>query len=261
MGQMILSGTGTITSKELVEQINMFRSEIEGKSEIHHKTLLDVIREEFEEEIGRQEILPSEYINSQNKKQPMFNLTISQAKQVLVRESKVVRKAVIKRLDDLESKQVQAPLVIDSSYMMQIAIQMKEIEDQRDEAIRTKGQISDRKTATAMANSAHANNKVRKLEAEIESMKTKQLKATDLGKLIGVSAREMNKRLAINGYQVHNGVEWVVTPKGMKLCSFDKHIVEHASGARTHYTTLWNQKVLEEMNIIVDEFDSIEDWD
>jgi hypothetical protein len=52
-----------------------------------------------------------------------------------------------------------------------------------------------------------------------------------------------------------------VTPKAKKLCSFDEHKVEHSSGARIHYTTLWDPKVLEEMNMIVSEFESIEDWD
>ena len=44
----------TITSLELVEQINLFRKE-EGKDvELHHKTMLAIIRDEFEEEIGQQ---------------------------------------------------------------------------------------------------------------------------------------------------------------------------------------------------------------
>lgn len=46
--------------------------------------------------------MPSSYRNSQNKEQPMFELTTAQAKQVLARESKFVRKAVIKKLEELE---------------------------------------------------------------------------------------------------------------------------------------------------------------
>ncbi|WP_064614334.1 hypothetical protein [Streptobacillus moniliformis] len=92
-----------ITSLELLEKINQFRERVEGKSELQHKTLLEIIRDEFEEEIGEQKILPSSYRNSQNKEQPMFILTFSQAKQVLVRESKKVRKMVIEYIEKLEN--------------------------------------------------------------------------------------------------------------------------------------------------------------
>lgn len=95
----------TITSLELVEQINLFRSKDGSKAILRHDTLLDIIRDEFSEEIGLQKILETHYIHPQNKqKYPMFILTFSQAKQVLVRESKAVRKAVIKYLEELENK-------------------------------------------------------------------------------------------------------------------------------------------------------------
>ena len=94
-----------ITSLELAKEINFFRKNIDGKSELTHSDLLKIIRDEFEEEIGVGNIsqssvapIESTYINTQNKKQPMFVLTIEQAKQVLVRESKQVRRAVIKKL-------------------------------------------------------------------------------------------------------------------------------------------------------------------
>lgn len=108
-----------ITSKELLEQINLFREEEykeklknntlteaqkkRGKAvKLEHKDLLDIIRDEFSEEIGLGKISPSSYRNSQNKKQPMFILTLSQAKQVLLRESKYVRRAIIHYIEVLE---------------------------------------------------------------------------------------------------------------------------------------------------------------
>ena len=108
-----------ITSKELLEQINLFRQEEykeklknntlteaqikRGKAvKLEHKDLLDIIRDEFSEEIGLGKISPSSYINSQNKKQPMFILTLNQAKQVLLRESKFVRRAIIHYIEVLE---------------------------------------------------------------------------------------------------------------------------------------------------------------
>ena len=61
---------------------------------------------EFEEEIGEGKISStSTYKDSQGKDRPMFILEVNQAKQVLVRESKFVRKAVIKKLDELTNSE------------------------------------------------------------------------------------------------------------------------------------------------------------
>jgi len=96
----------TITSLELVEQINLFRDKEGNRSKLKHKTLLEIIRDEFSEEINGQKILPVTYKDRKNEDRPMFILTFNQAKQVLVRESKVVRKAVIRYLEELE-KQIE----------------------------------------------------------------------------------------------------------------------------------------------------------
>jgi hypothetical protein len=93
----------TITSLELVEQINLFRNQEEGKSQLRHDNLLSVIRDEFEEEIGLLKIKETPYTHPQNGQiYTMYELTLSQAKQVLVRESKFVRKAIIAYIEELE---------------------------------------------------------------------------------------------------------------------------------------------------------------
>ena len=64
------------------------------------------------EETSKDKIIPtsvegifiSTYIDEWNRQKPMFILTIDQAKQVLMRESKVVRKAVIQYLNLLEKR-------------------------------------------------------------------------------------------------------------------------------------------------------------
>ena len=96
----------TITSLELVEQINLFRSKENNRAELQHRDLLKVIRDEFSEEINEGKISPVTYKDRKNEDRPMYVLTFSQAKQVLVRESKVVRKAVIRYLEELE-KQIE----------------------------------------------------------------------------------------------------------------------------------------------------------
>ena len=105
----------TITSLELVDEINFFRKQEGVTVEILHKTLLAIIRDEFEEEISQQNLLPSNY-EVRGKEYPMFVLAISQAKQVLVRESKFVRKAVIKKLEMFENKVMSEEFMLESLY-------------------------------------------------------------------------------------------------------------------------------------------------
>lgn len=123
----------SINSKELLKQINYFR-EIEYKEkeanstlteaqkkrghyiELTHDNLLKIIRDEFNMKVnavnknavkndnhynGPIEIT---YKDEKRELRPMFILTIDQAKQVLMRESKVVRKAVIQYLNLLEKR-------------------------------------------------------------------------------------------------------------------------------------------------------------
>lgn len=91
------------TSVELVDVINHFRTLDKKKTMLQHKTLLEIIRDEFNEEINEQNFLPVNfYIDKKGEQRPMYKLSNSQAKQILVRESKAVRRAVIKLLEYLE---------------------------------------------------------------------------------------------------------------------------------------------------------------
>ena len=107
MNTLILASQGitpkkTITSLELVEQINLFRKEEGKETELRHDTMLSIIRDEFEEEISLQKILESKYKNERGREYPMFELTIAQGKQVLLRESKFGRKRVVEWLERFE---------------------------------------------------------------------------------------------------------------------------------------------------------------
>ena len=129
----------SIKSKDLLKQINYFREmEYQEKKEnnllteaqkkrghyieLRHDTLLNIIKSEFNLKIDLQNILEmlkdrlnfepiyidgifiSTYKDKYDREQIMFILTIDQAKQVLLRESKVVRKAVIQYLNLLEKR-------------------------------------------------------------------------------------------------------------------------------------------------------------
>ena len=109
----------TLSSLELMKQIDLFRqeeykekfknntlTEAEAKRgkfvELEHKDLLKVIRDEFSEEINERKISLVEYKDKKGEKRPMFLLTLNQAKQVLLRESKYVRRAIINYIEVLE---------------------------------------------------------------------------------------------------------------------------------------------------------------
>lgn len=135
MNELIKVGERTqekITSLELLKQINLFREQEGDRTKLKHKTLLDVIRDEFDEEIGMQKILPTLYKHPQNGQEyPMFELTLSQAKQVLVRESKFVRKAVISYIEKLENALMDNQPKLPQTYkeaLKELLVQVEENE-------------------------------------------------------------------------------------------------------------------------------------
>lgn len=115
----------TISTLELVKQINFFRKQEGNRAELQHYDLLKIIRDEFEEEIGLGKISVSSYRNSQNKEQPMYQLTHSQSKQVLMRESKYVRKAMIYYIEELE-KAINKPLSMQEIMILTLQEQQKQ---------------------------------------------------------------------------------------------------------------------------------------
>ena len=123
----------SINSKELLKQINYFReleyqekeannqlTEAQKKRghyiELTHDNLLKIIRDEFNIQVNAVNKnavknnnhyngpIETTYRDDKGELRPMFILTIDQAKQVLLRESKVVRKAVIQYLNLLEKR-------------------------------------------------------------------------------------------------------------------------------------------------------------
>ena len=120
MNEMIVKNKDKITSLEIVAEINKFRKEEGNKNELRHDNLLQIIRDEFSEEISLLKIQESTYKNDRGREYPMFILTLSQARQVLVRESKYVRKSVIHFLETLEEK-IKNPFANLSIQQMMIA--------------------------------------------------------------------------------------------------------------------------------------------
>lgn len=94
----------TFTSLELTELINQYREQEGNRKELQHYDFLKIVRDEFEEEINQGNISVVDYKDKKGESRPMFILNLSQSRQVLVRESKFVRKSVIAYIDQLENK-------------------------------------------------------------------------------------------------------------------------------------------------------------
>jgi hypothetical protein len=143
--QQLIKKSG-ITSLELVSEINLFRNEEGNRATIQHKTLLSVIEDEFSDEIGKQEILPTSYTDKSNRQSKCYELTKSQATQILARESKFVRKAIVAKLERMEQAIIpltqseiilqQAQLLVDiERNQREFDNRLKLIEQVREEAL------------------------------------------------------------------------------------------------------------------------------
>lgn len=94
-----------ITSLELVEQINLFRRQEKGSSckLITHSSLFSLIEYEFEEEIDECEMSPIFVKNKKGEDVEVYPLSFKQARQVLMFETRFVRKQVISYIECLEN--------------------------------------------------------------------------------------------------------------------------------------------------------------
>lgn len=97
-----LANKETVTSRELLEQINMFREQ-EGKSKLENYDLKKIIRKELKKDFNAGKISCIKETDSRGRKQDLYILTFSQGKRVLLRESPTVRQAVIEYIEKLEN--------------------------------------------------------------------------------------------------------------------------------------------------------------
>lgn len=117
----------SITTLDLLKQINIFREQEGNRSELKHYDLLKIIRDEFEEEINEGKISVVDYKDKKGELRLMYILTYNQAKQILVRESKFVRKAMIHYIEELE-KQLQSQFRVPKTFKeaLQLALEQQE---------------------------------------------------------------------------------------------------------------------------------------
>lgn len=224
----------TITSLELVEQINMFRRQEGNKNELRHDNLLNVIRDEFEEEIGLLKIQETHYIHPQNKQEyPMFILTFNQAKQVLVRESKLVRKKVIEYIEKLEQalkNQYQVPSTFKEALLLAVKQQEKI------EALGLENKVKEQQISELKPKATYY---------DLVLQCTDLLSTSSIAKDFGKSAQWLNDKLHELRIQYKQSGQWLLyqyyADKGYTSSKTTTY-VDNNGVARTSLHTYWTQK-------------------
>ena len=128
---IIKSASGRITSIEVLDQINLFRNKEGNRKELRHDTLRSIIKDEFEAEVLSQNILEKSIPSRNGRPLAIFEMSLSQAKQILLRESKFVRRAVLLYIEQLEKsiKSFHIPkTLLEALYLA--SAQAKTIEEQ-----------------------------------------------------------------------------------------------------------------------------------
>lgn len=127
------------------------------------RAMLDAINED---QLKFERMSPDAY----GRQQPVFELDREMTELLLTGYSVELRRRVLARWRELEAE-VARPTELSRMDILQIAMDAEREKliaiEQRDEAIRTKSQISDRKTATAMATASAKAREVKRLQQEL----------------------------------------------------------------------------------------------
>ena len=149
-----------MSSRDLLEIVNNARLQ-HGENAIRANDFNARIENELEDDHYESIVVK----NPNNTESIIFNLTEDQCLLVSMRESKSVRRTVLEKLKtpalDLTDPVILHGLLLQSTAQIQI------IKAERDHAIATKAQISDKKTAQAMNTASQAVKKLKKVEAEL----------------------------------------------------------------------------------------------
>ncbi len=173
-----------------VKMTSLELAEITGKN---HADVLRDIRDEIEKlgEKGLSIFAESSYINSQNKKQPMFEFSKKGAMQIALRYSAEIRFKVIEKLEELENKNSPA---LPQNYLEALKALVVS-EEKRIEAEKTNAILM------------HVN---------------KNYTVTEIAKELNLkSATQLNKILADKKIQYKSNGTWVLYSKYSNLGYFD----------------------------------------
>ena len=133
---MIMTSNQTVTSKELVEVINMIRKEEGNDVEIQHDKLMRRIRG-FEQILPLDSIGEGEYLGNNKQMQPMLLLNKEACLLTVSSESPKVNLAIIRRWQELEQ---QNSFNIPTTFAGALALAAKMAEENEKLGVTVKGQ-------------------------------------------------------------------------------------------------------------------------
>lgn len=185
------SGEQTMPSLELRDMINAIRKEFEEPI-IENSHFLKRIEAELAGELGKRNL----FVNPVGgRPAAYYDLTIEQCTLVGMRESKGVRRQVLAKLKEKDKprklSKAEMTLMVISGLQEEVEQQKLALEQataERDQALKTKSQISSRREAVAMGRLSAAMKKVRKLEGMSTSEATVTAVEKALGKKLGKQA-------------------------------------------------------------------------
>jgi Rha family phage regulatory protein len=224
-----------LVNVDTVQMMNSLEiAELTGKD---HKNVLADIRKQFDELQIDGLKFQLTYKDGSNRDKPMFNLDKEQTLILASGYNVQLRSKIINRWIELENSKLDSYMIGDPIQRAKAWIAEEEtrieLKNQLVIANRTKGQIADRQTATAMATASAMvrknnalENKLKELEEkkEIEIVDTeKYYTVTELGKPVNISAVTFNKLLRDHGLQYNDKIDgvntWFVTKIGAEYAS------------------------------------------
>lgn len=157
----------------------------------------------------------STYINKQNKSQPCYLLDYNTTVNLLTGYDAAKRMMVIQRWQELEkpatpalpnfADPAEAAIAWANEYKEKQTLQLE-----RDEAIKTRGQIRDKQLASAMGTAGALANKMKALEAKVGVIDTVKAKAVEFATILAIQSRVENLKasgLKLANYCRQKGLE------------------------------------------------------
>ena len=185
------------SSVYLVAQINLFRKE-EGKSELAHFTLLSKIESEFDEEIADNKILVTSYLDKSNRQSKCYDLNFEQSLQLLMSESKTVRKQVVQVLkaQQEEINKIQVPTTFKEALLLAVE-QQEKIEQLELETKTLEIELDKSHEWLTIKKVAHANN------VHWKSLEYKKLKSASIAtSYLPKKVHDANFPAGVNSYHI-----------------------------------------------------------
>lgn len=232
----VVEAPATMSSTELLEIVNQARLEF-GESKIRNNVFAERIKDELDGDAYKTFVSVPEGGGT-----PMetFELTRDQCMLVAMRESKGVRRKVLAKLKEAEQAQVKPPvspsLADPATTLLAIGKGLLDMVPGINPAIMAA------KTLTAITDNTGLDTSALRLALPASETPTEALlNATQLGKLLGISAQKVNKRLTEAGLQYRDDKgNWLLTPEGTKHAEalpFERH--GHAG-----YQVMWRSTVV-----------------